>query len=198
MDDVARRPRAVHSAARRMVEEQLVPRGIRDGRVLAAMASVPRHLFVPVPVRNQAYKDCAVPIGFGETIAPPLTAGWMCAALALGGDERVLLIGTGSGYEAALLGLLAREVYSIERHAVLARRARWTLRALGLGNVHVFIGDGSGGLPVFAPYDAIVVMGAAPIAEELLAQLGSRGRLVTPGDRGGLWRDVDAARFPEP
>jgi len=164
-----------------MVDEQLRARGIGDERVLAAMSSLPRNVFVPTPVREQAYEDHAVPIGFDATISQPFVVGWMSEALALDGTERVLEIGTGSGYQAAVLSRLAREVYTIERVPVLARRARFTLRALGLDNVHVFIGDGSVGLPAHAPYDAIVVTAAAPsVPNELIAQLAPRGRLVVP------------------
>jgi protein-L-isoaspartate(D-aspartate) O-methyltransferase len=170
-----------------MVDEQLRRRGIGDERVLAAMATLPRHLFMPVPVRAQAYEDHAVAIGFDVTISQPFVVAWMTEALGLAGDERVLEVGTGSGYQAALLGLLAREVCTIERVPVLARRARWTLRALGIDNVHVFIGDGSLGLPAHAPYDAILVTAAAPeVPDELLAQLAPGGRLVAPVGRGAI------------
>jgi len=174
-------PHWARPAAQRMVDEQLRARGIGDERVLAAMSSLPRNVFVPTPVREQAYEDHAVPIGFDATISQPFVVGWMSEALALDGTERVLEIGTGSGYQAAVLSRLAREVYTIERVPVLARRARFTLRALGLDNVHVFIGDGSVGLPAHAPYDAIVVTAAAPsVPNELIAQLAPRGRLVVP------------------
>ncbi|MDB4967874.1 MAG: protein-L-isoaspartate O-methyltransferase, partial [Myxococcales bacterium] len=182
--DVLTRRRAVHPAAKRMVDEQLFARGIRDTRVLAAMSALPRHMFMPVPVRDEAYRDYAVPIGFDQTISQPFVVGWMSEALGLRGNERVLDVGTGSGYQAAVLGLLAREVYTIERHAVLARRARWTLRALGIDNVHVFIGDGSVGLPDHAPFDAILVAAAAPeVPAQLVAQLAPHGRLVVPVGR---------------
>ena len=164
-----------------MVDQQLRARGLDDERVLAAMSSLPRHMFVPPPMREQAYEDHAVPIGFDVTISQPFVVGWMTDALDLRGDERVLEVGTGSGYQAAVLGRLAREVYSIERLPVLARRARWVLRALGLDNVHVFVGDGSLGLPQHAPYDAILVTAAAPsVPDELLDQLAPGGRLVAP------------------
>ena len=170
-----------------MVDQQLKRRGIDDERVLRAIASLPRHVFLPTPVRRQAYEDHAVPIGFEQTISQPFVVGWMTEALALRGDERVLEVGTGSGYQAAVLGLLAREVFSVERVPVLARRARWTLQALGLGNVHILVGDGSLGLPAHAPYDAILVAAAAPaVPEELLAQLAPGGRLVVPVGRGAL------------
>ena len=164
-----------------MVDEQVRRRGIADARLLAAMASVPRHVFLPAPVRAQAYEDHAVPIGFGVTVSQPYVVAWMTDALALDGDERVLEVGTGSGYQAAVLSRLAREVYTIERVPVLARRARFALRVLGLDNVHVFIGDGSVGLSVHAPYDAIMVTAAAPsVPAELVAQLAPGGRIVVP------------------
>ena len=170
-----------------MVDEQLRARGIRDERVLAAMATLPRHVFLPVPVRDQAYEDHAVPIGFDVTMSQPFVVAWMSEALGLRGDERVLEVGTGSGYQAAVLARLAGEVYTIERVPVLARRARWTLRALGLENVHVLIGDGSLGLLAHAPYDGIVVTAAAPsVPAEMLAQLAHGGRLVAPVGRGAL------------
>jgi protein-L-isoaspartate(D-aspartate) O-methyltransferase len=170
-----------------MVDWQLRARGVSDERVLTAMSTLPRHLFVPVPVRDQAYEDHAVSIGFDVTISQPFVVGWMTEALALDGGERVLEIGTGSGYQAGLLGLLAREVYTIERLPVLARRARWTLRALGIDNVHVFVGDGSVGLARHAPYDAILVTAAAPeVPPELLEQLAPGGRLVIPVGRGAI------------
>jgi protein-L-isoaspartate(D-aspartate) O-methyltransferase len=170
-----------------MVDEQLRSRGIDDERVLAAMASLPRHVFMPAPMRGQAYQDHAVPIGFDVTISQPYVVAWMTEALALDGSERVLEIGTGSGYQAAVLARLAREVYTVERVPVLARRARFVLRMLGLGNVHVFIGDGSIGLLQHAPYDAIVVTAAAPhVPDELMAQLAPGGRLVVPVGRGPI------------
>jgi protein-L-isoaspartate(D-aspartate) O-methyltransferase len=170
-----------------MVDQQLRARGLDDERVLAAIASLPRHMFVPTPVREQAYEDHAVPIGFDVTISQPFVVGWMTDVLELVGDERVLEVGTGSGYQAAVLGRLAREVYSIERLPVLARRARWVLGALGLDNVHVFVGDGSVGLPQHAPYDAILVTAAAPsVPNELLAQLAPGGRLVVPVGRAAI------------
>ncbi|HWE29183.1 MAG TPA: protein-L-isoaspartate(D-aspartate) O-methyltransferase [Polyangia bacterium] len=174
-------PHHARPAAQRMVDEQVRARGISDKRVLAAMASLPRHIFVPAPVRGQAYEDHAVPIGFDVTISQPFVVAWMTAALELDGDGRVLEVGTGSGYQAAVLGRLAREVYSIERVPVLARRARFTLHALGLDNVHVVVGDGSIGLAEHAPYDGILVTAAAPsVPDELLAQLACGGRLVVP------------------
>ena len=171
----------IRPAARRMVDEQLRGHGLGDERVLCAMATLPRHVFLPAPVRGEAYEDHAVPIGFHVTISQPFVVAWMTEALELDGGERVLEIGTGSGYQAAVLSRLAREVYTIERVPVLARRALFTLRALGLDNVHVRIGDGSLGLPAHAPYDAILVTAAAPsVPPELVAQLAPGGRLVVP------------------
>jgi protein-L-isoaspartate(D-aspartate) O-methyltransferase len=140
-----------------------------------------------MPTRAQAYEDHAVPIGFDVTMSQPFVVAWMSEALALDGSERVLEVGTGSGYQAAVLSRLAREVYTIERVPVLARRARFTLCALGLDNVHVAIGDGSLGLAAHAPYDAIVVTAAAPsVPDELIAQLARGGRLVVPVGRGAI------------
>jgi protein-L-isoaspartate(D-aspartate) O-methyltransferase len=168
-------------AAERMVEEQLIGRGITDFAVLQAMTTIPRHMFVPSPIRAHAYEDRPLPIGFRQTISQPLMVGAMTQALALEGHERVLDVGTGSGYQAAVLSRLAREVYSVERVPALARRAQWVLRALGFDNVHVLVGDGSLGLPQHAPYDAIVVAAAAPrVPDELIAQLAPRGRLAIP------------------
>ena len=170
-----------------MVDEQIRDRGIRDERVLAAMASLPRHLFLPAPVRVQAYEDHAVPIGFGVTMSQPYVVAWMTDALALDGDERVLEIGTGSGYQAAVLARLAREVFTVERVPVLARRATFALQVLGLDNVHVSVGDGSIGLPAHAPYDAIMVTAAAPsVPMELVEQLANGGRLVVPVGAGAI------------
>jgi protein-L-isoaspartate(D-aspartate) O-methyltransferase len=171
----------VHHAARAMVEQQLIGRGITQLRLLYAMATVPRHMFVPVPMRAWAYDDRALPIGFRQTISQPLIVASMTQALCLVGDERVLEIGTGSGYHAAVLSRLAREVVTVERVPVLARRARWTLHALGFDNVRVVVADGSIGLAQAAPYDAILVTAAAPsVPAELIAQLARRGRLVLP------------------
>ncbi len=165
----------------------MAARGIRDVRVLAAMASLPRHMFVPAPMRPFAYEDRPLPIGFQQTISQPFVVGWMTELLELDGDERVLEVGTGSGYQAALLGRLVREVFTVERIPELARRARWLLTALGYGNVHVVDGDGSVGLPNEAPYDAILVAAATPaVPDELMAQLGPFGRLVAPVGPGAL------------
>ncbi len=165
----------------RMVERQLRRRGIADERVLAAMAAVPREAFVPPGLRHRAYADSALPIGAGQTISQPWIVAAICQALELGGEERALEVGTGSGYSAAVLARLASEVISVERHEELARAARATLTALGVGSVEVRVGDGSRGMPERAPFAAIAVHAAAPgPPEALLTQLADGGRLVVP------------------
>jgi protein-L-isoaspartate(D-aspartate) O-methyltransferase len=169
----------------RMVEEQLRGRGIEDERVLAAMAAVPREHFVPVRVRDRAYADSALPIGERQTISQPWIVAAICQALELSGSERVLEVGTGSGYSACVLSLLAAEVLSVERHQVLARRAREALASLAVTNVELEVGDGSRGLPERAPFEAIAVHAAAPAPPPaLIAQLGEGGRLVVPVSSG--------------
>ncbi len=164
-----------------MVEEQLRGREIRDERVLEAMLNIPRHLFVPANRAAQAYSDQPLPIGEDQTISQPYMVAVMSEALELTGKERVLEIGTGSGYQAAILSRLAREVFSMEVHASLAAAARERLAQLGISNVEILTGDGSGGLAAHAPYDAIVVTAAAPaIPEPLVEQLADGGRLVIP------------------
>ena len=165
-----------------MVDRQLRERGISDERVLAAMLRVPRELFVPEELRDRAYDDAALPIGEGQTISQPYMVARICEELALRGDERVLDVGTGSAYQAAVLAELAAEVHSIERIAVLADRARERLATAGYaGRVHVHVGDGSRGLPEHAPFAAIAVAAAAPQPPEALyEQLELRGRLVVP------------------
>jgi len=166
---------------REMVEWQLRRRGIRDERVLEAMAAVPRDRFVPKDYRRRAYADSALPIGHGQTISQPWIVAAICEALALQGSERVLEIGTGSGYSAAVLALLAREVITIERVEELAAEARRTLEELGVTNVEVVVGDGSAGLPERAPYEAIAVHATAPSpSPTLIEQLAIGGRLVVP------------------
>ncbi|GAB4478019.1 MAG: protein-L-isoaspartate(D-aspartate) O-methyltransferase [Anaerolineales bacterium] len=170
----------------RMVEEQLRRRGIHAPRLLEAMLKVPRHRFVPVEHRHLAYVDGPLPIGVGQTISQPYIVALMTQLLLLEGDEKVLEIGTGSGYQAAILGELAREVHTIERHVELAKRAKQVLQELGYQNIHVHIGDGSLGLAEFAPYQAIIVTAAAPKPPPaLLEQLDEGGRLVIPV--GGQW-----------
>ncbi len=170
-----------------MVEHQLRARGISDERVLAAMASVPRHLFVPPELRARAYDDCALPIGEGQTISQPYMVALMLQALGLTPDSVALEVGAGSGYQAALLGRLCRKVYAMEIVPTLAEGARQVLRRLGIDNVEVITGDGSLGLPDHAPYDAIIVAAAAPdVPPPLKEQLADGGRLVAPvGGRYG-------------
>jgi len=167
-----------------MVERQLRRRGIADERVLAAMAKVPRELFVSEQWRAHAYDDAALPIGEGQTISQPYMVARMCELLALDGGERVLEVGTGSGYQAAVLAELAVEVHTIERFAPLAEHAREVLDATGYGTVRVHVGDGSLGLPEHAPFGAIVVAAAAPeVPMPLYDQLEEGGRLVVPVGR---------------
>jgi protein-L-isoaspartate(D-aspartate) O-methyltransferase len=164
-----------------MVRAQLAGRGIVDSRVLDAMARVPRHLFVPEEIREHAYQDRALPIAEQQTISQPFIVALMAQALMLRGDERVLEIGTGSGYAAAVLSLLAAEVYTIERWPSLADAAARRLDQLGYTNAHVVLGDGTGGMPEQAPFDGIVVAAAAPWAPKpLREQLADGGRLVIP------------------
>ncbi|HWT90099.1 MAG TPA: protein-L-isoaspartate(D-aspartate) O-methyltransferase [Solirubrobacterales bacterium] len=165
----------------RMVERQLRARGIEDERVLAAMAEVPREAFLPQGMRRQAYADSALPIGEEQTISQPWIVAAICQGLRLGGAELVLEVGTGSGYSAAVLSLLADHVVSVERHEPLSRRARRALESLGVGNVELMVGDGSLGVSERAPFDAIAVHAAAPEAPPaLLGQLVEGGRLVVP------------------
>jgi protein-L-isoaspartate(D-aspartate) O-methyltransferase len=172
---------AAAAARSRMVEEQLRRRGIADERVLAAMGRVPRELFVPAGSRDRAYADEALAIGAGQTISQPYMVATICEAMALRGGERVLDVGTGSGYQAAVLAELAAEVHTIERIAALAASAREALDAAGYERVQVHVGDGSLGLPEHAPFGAIAVAAAAPgIPEALYDQLVPGGRIVLP------------------
>ena len=164
-----------------MVQTQLVARGIRDQRVLSAMARVPRHEFVSERYREQAYGDHPIPIAEGQTVSQPYIVALMLEVLKLEPSAKVLEVGTGSGYMTALLAELAAQVYSVERHARLARQAEDTLTRLGYHNVTVLVGDGTQGLPDFAPYDGIVVSAAASqIPAALIDQLGEDGRMVIP------------------
>lgn len=164
-----------------MVRTQLQRRGITDARLLQAMREVPRHAFVPPEWRHEAYSDRPLPIGEGQTISQPFMVAIMTQSLALQGHERVLEIGTGSGYQAAVLGRLAAYVYSVEYLPALADSARAVLQRLGYTNVEVIVGDGSLGLPAYAPYDGIIVTAAAPrVPPPLLEQLTEGGRLVIP------------------
>jgi protein-L-isoaspartate(D-aspartate) O-methyltransferase len=172
-DDVRRREE--------MVTHQLITRGIQDQRVLQAMREIPRHLFVPPGHRSMAYDDMPLPIGCDQTISQPLMVALMTETLRLRGHERVLEVGTGSGYQAAILSRLSRVVFSLERLPALAIQARTILASLNLKNVHVLVGDGTLGLPEHAPYDAIVVTAGAPhLPQPLIDQLSPDGRLVIP------------------
>ena len=169
------------TARHRMVSEQIESREVRDARVLDAMRRVPRHLFVPESVRERAYEDRPQPIGDRQTISQPLMVGMMTELLHLWGDEKVLEIGTGSGYQTAILAELAGRVISVERHASLANRARELLAHLGYGNVEVHAGDGSRGYPPKAQYNRILVTAGSPsIPDPLVEQLASGGRMVIP------------------
>jgi protein-L-isoaspartate(D-aspartate) O-methyltransferase len=170
-----------------MVNHQIAARGVCDERVLEAMRSVPRHLFIEPEYRYQAYFDGPLPIGNGQTISQPYIVALMSELLELLGGEKVLEVGTGSGYQAAVLAYLAGEVHTIERHASLTRYAARILANLGLSNVHVHTGDGTLGLPEQAPFAGIIVTAAAPrVPRPLLDQLMDGGRLVIPvGGRGG-------------
>ena len=168
-----------------MIETQIRKRGVSSPRVLEAMASVRRHEFVPLEFRNDAYADKPVPIGEGQTISQPYMVAAMTEALELNGSEHVLEIGTGSGYQAAVLSVLTQQVLTVESHTSLALAAQERLTNLGYANVHVHNGDGSAGFPDAAPYDAILVTAGAPGIPQIIAsQLRDGGRLVIPvGDR---------------
>jgi protein-L-isoaspartate(D-aspartate) O-methyltransferase len=164
-----------------MVSEQLERRGIRDPRVLDAMRNVPRHLFVPPERQASAYEDQALPIGDGQTISQPYMVAIMTEALSIAAGARVLEIGTGSGYQAAVLAVLAREVITIERRPGLAAAAEHRLTSLGFTNVKVVVADGSVGYPGAAPYDAVLATAGAPqVPASLRTQLGDGARLVVP------------------
>jgi protein-L-isoaspartate(D-aspartate) O-methyltransferase len=198
---------------RRRLSERLRANGIRDERVLEAFACVPRHLLIPEPLRGQAYKDTSLPIGAGQTISAPSTVASMTQALRLSGSETVLEIGTGSGYQAAILARLVTRVVSIERIPRLAARARTALDQLGVSNVVVHLGDGTAGRPTEAPFDAIIVTAGGPeVPQPLLDQLAPGGFLVGPfgardkqkliriqrDDRGEFTREVlGPCRFVE-
>jgi protein-L-isoaspartate(D-aspartate) O-methyltransferase len=181
-----------------MVTDQLEFRRIKDQRVLEVMRNIPRHSFVPQEYQDLAYTDRPIPIGEGQTISQPYVVALMTQLLCLQGDENVLEIGTGSGYQAAILAALAKQVYTIERHEGLAERAAEVLQELGIENVEVHHGDGSIGWSEHGPYDGIMVTAAAPeVPKPLLKQLTKEGRLVLPvgGPRGQYlqcWRQKGA------
>lgn len=171
---------------REMVRTQLESRGVRDPRVLAAAGKVPRELFVPENMRDRAYADSPLPVGEGQTISQPYIVAFMTECLELDGTEKVLEIGTGSGYQAAMLAELAEKVYTVERVGSLAASARTVIEALGYKNVEFRVGDGSEGWEEHAPYDGIMVTAGAPdVPPALTRQLAEGGRLVIPvGGRG--------------
>jgi len=169
------------TARRNMVNAQLAGRGIKDSRVLDAFLRVPRHVFIPHASAFEAYADHPLSIGSGQTISQPYIVALMTEALALGGNETVLEVGTGSGYQTAILAELAARVYTVERLPELAAAARKTLDALACGNVEYSTGDGTLGLPEHAPYDCILVGAAAPeVPKSLITQLAAGGRLAIP------------------
>jgi protein-L-isoaspartate(D-aspartate) O-methyltransferase len=172
-------------ARRRMVREQLADVGLTDRRVLAAMEEVPRHLFVPRMLQHRAHQPSALPIGHGQTISKPFTVGLMTCLLELQGHEHVLEVGTGSGYQAAILARLARSVISVERVRPLAERSRVTLAKLGVENINVLAHDGAEGALDHAPYDAIMVTACAPsLPTSLVSQLKDGGHLLIPITKG--------------
>jgi protein-L-isoaspartate(D-aspartate) O-methyltransferase len=174
-------PAEYEAARRSMIQTQIQRRGIRDASVLAAMSSVPRHEFVPDEFRKRAYEDAPLPIGNGQTISQPYMVAAMTVALRLDGSERVLEIGAGCGYQAAVLASLAKEIITIEYRAELATAAAELLARLRYANVHVHCGDGTLGLPELAPFHAILVAAGAPNPPNpLLAQLAEGGRMVIP------------------
>jgi protein-L-isoaspartate(D-aspartate) O-methyltransferase len=172
------------TARSRMVQAQLRARGIADERVLAAMTRVPRERFLPIALQHRAYDDGALPIGYGQTMSQPYMVARACELARLAGHERVLDVGAGSGYQAAVLGALARHVVSIERIEALAEHAKRALTEAGIDNVDVVVGDGSKGYARLAPYEAILVAAGAPVVPpDLVDQLAIGGRLVIPVGR---------------
>lgn len=196
---------------RRLVEESISYAGVTDKRVLKAMMDVPRHMFVPKEYKDKAYIDITLPIGEGQTISQPSLVGIMTQVLNLKGGERVLEIGTGSGYQAAILGLLAREVYSIEIIERLYKKAEKTIKKLGYKNIHLYLGDGSTGCIKHSPFDAILVAaGCVTIPASLIEQLANDGRIIVPAGQVAdeqrlilgvkkhnkfICRDIGAVRF---
>lgn len=168
-------------AREKMVEEQVIRRGIKDHRVIEAMLEVERHQFVESAFRHRAYNDTPLPIGNGQTISQPYMVALMTESLMVKPDDRILEIGTGSGYQAAIVARLCQSVFSIERDSVLAQRARKILDSLGYANIAIKVGDGTIGWQEFAPYDGIIVTAGAPmIPEKLLKQVKDGGRIVIP------------------
>lgn len=187
MDNYARMEDSFEAARQAMVAVQLRRRGIQDERVLAAMEKVPRHEFVPPPLRGSAYDDNPVPIGSGQTVSQPYIVAYMLQVIALEPSHRVLEIGTGTGYQAAVLSELVKEVFTIERVSQLFVAAHDLLPKLGYGNVVVLLGDGTRGLPEHAPYDRIIVAAAAPdIPNALFDQLAEGGRIIVPAGSAEL------------
>lgn len=169
----------------RMVQEQLIPRGISSSRVLDALKNVERHKFVPAKMRDTAYADHPLPVGEGQTVSQPYMVALMTEKLDLTGSEKVLEVGTGSGYQAAILARLAKEVYSIERFRELSDKAAQVLRDLGYSNIRLKVGDGTLGWKEEAPFDRIIVTAGAPrIPSSLIAQLADQGKLVIPVGEG--------------
>ncbi len=175
-----------------MVRDQLISRGITNRRILEAMGELPRELFVSSLLREQAYEDGPLPIGNEQTISQPYVVALMTQCLELKGDETVLEVGAGSGYQTAILAKLARRVYSVEKYSGLAKTAREVLSSLEVDNVEIMIGDGSVGWVEHAPYDGIIVTAAAPaMPAPLLSQLRARGRIVIPiGSRYDQYLEV--------
>src|SRR6185369_13905539 len=189
----------LNAAREQMVRRHIAARGIHDPAILEAMRTVPREAFLPAELAESAYEDVPLPIAEGQTISQPYIVALMTAALELHRDDRVLEVGTGSGYAAAILGRLAHDVYTIERHAELADAATARLLELGFRNVHVLHGDGTLGWPAQAPYDAIVVTAGGPnIPDALVDQLAPGGRLVIPvGEDRSLQSLVRVTRKPD-
>ena len=187
----------------RMVATQIKWRGIQDSKVLRAMRQIPRHRFVPAVFQSEAYDDCALPIGWGQTISQPFIIALMTSLLHLQGDEDILEIGTGSGYQAAILANLVHKVYTVEFIPGLASTARKILHSLSINNVEVICADGSGGYSQAAPYSGIIVTAGAPkVPSVLFHQLTAEGRLVIPiGDRGSqilqLWTQKNGTWQPD-
>jgi len=179
------REKAFAEERRLMVETQIRARGVRDERVLGVMGKVPRHLFVPESLRRSAYADEQLPIGEGQTISQPYIVAYMTESLALEGGEKVLEIGTGSGYQTAVLAEIAGTVFTVEIVETLARRARTVLDGLGYANIHYRVGDGTAGWPEEAPFDAVIVTAAAATLPKALEdQLALGGRMIAPVGAG--------------